>query len=60
MLPMQRLWLPSLVWEVRSQVLCGTKKKKEKRKKKKGVPDLKEMEAHYREVSGVQDIETTS
>jgi len=30
------------------------------KKKKKGVPDLKEMEAHYREVSGVQDIETTS
>ena len=55
---MQRLWVPSLVWEVRSHVLCGTTKKW--KKKKKGVPDLKEMEAHYREVSGVQDIETTS
>ena len=58
MLPMQRLWVPSLVWEVRSQVLCGTTRGG--KKKKKGVPDLKEMEAHYREVSGVQDIETTS
>ena len=60
MLPMQRLWVPSLVWEVRSHMLCGTTKTSKKKKKKKGVPDLTEMEAHYKEVSGVQDIETTS
>ena len=39
---------------------CVAQPKSEKKKKKKGVPDLTEMEAHYKEVSGVQDIETTS